>query len=1121
MFDSNDIYTVSSGVVLYNYWNPLVTKFDSSAFYNWEQDNLPLHDLEERTYYLWEKATGWATSSLPGLALVVSATIPTGIELSANVFTTVQEAVEALPEIIRMPVIIEVADTGDLGDLTLNNITCEDGGSLEIVNRVWTDFKPSSAKYTDEDGDSYAILEVSSSEAVDVIETTSALSLSANTSSLWTNPLDFIAVAQMTNYGATRSMRSQRLSTTLAQNTATDLGANDWISGDLFRVRDIKNALSVIVDDTVDVLDISSLNALGNPLLRSNGVGLNSLGANGFASNNFLRSIKVRNCNGPIWIRRFNVVGAEGKTIPYTTRSAIGIDIQNTDNITLEDCFVTRASDKGVEVLNSQVNLRRRFVVSRNYEPLTSTTRKDVRTVGINALNSKINFVGDSVLSGNDVLFSISDQDYGMILKNSQVTSENAGELHISFCATGMEVAESDVQFQGQLDIFNNNVGINSNGSFFDFDEYAVQYNDTVGIRGHNTSFTYGRPDVNPQNTLAGVGNGTKIDKDYTYLLHANGQHLVFNNCNWYPFEKDNSVSGIAATLIADHFLSSSDGSIEPAVDLVESDVILAHTRLGTGISVNGGTSDGAGSLATGYGTKGYLARSVGSTLNFIGSETIASIITGFVNGDADGAALAALNSATLKFQGPTFIGAASVDCYAENNSVIEFAHQDRYEWNLGASGNHTAVELHAIKSNLVAMNGSRISMKDLGDSLNIWDPIGGEVVTSPARLDGDASSLRYGGSMKLLCTNKEDSIRPHILAAYEQKYNYTSQPGSFFKFTKNTTGGIPNLWYLANIEGGMTDASFRENISNGGIVVRAHNNSTVDVDNVNFYVGPVVADEVYYDTSIPGGCNDLRIWAITGQSTLNASYCSVGGTWPGLAGHHGPRAAYLSGVDPSDPSSVAYGSFVDNPYNGSGSIETSTLSILDFYGSAVYVSAGCLNAEFSGWGTVRNANADTFGVSGTYANQGPFRIFFDVDSAAMALSYASGGVYPEEDSRPYQTIAQGYFLSADCSTSPVTAQSQFPSLYLFNSYNDEFSTSGYYLPQRFLDSSRQTIRLDESAANTFANAKHNSLEFLGRPKLVDIYKATNAPYGMSDSINTDKLGVGFKGTTMFDLRRN
>ena len=112
-FNKLDLYTVSAGTEIFNFWNPFVTKFDSSSFYSWEQDNTPLYDLEERTDYLWEKL-GWATSSVPGLVLSVSSSIPTHLDVSSNVFTTLQGAVDALPEILRFPTLIEVAVSGDI-----------------------------------------------------------------------------------------------------------------------------------------------------------------------------------------------------------------------------------------------------------------------------------------------------------------------------------------------------------------------------------------------------------------------------------------------------------------------------------------------------------------------------------------------------------------------------------------------------------------------------------------------------------------------------------------------------------------------------------------------------------------------------------------------------------------------------------------------------------------------------------------------------------------------------------------------------------------------------------------------------------------------------------------------
>ncbi len=69
-FNDTDIYTSSGSVMLQNSWTPYVSKYDTSSFYNWEQDNLPLYDLEERTYENWEQA-GYATSGVTGFALTV------------------------------------------------------------------------------------------------------------------------------------------------------------------------------------------------------------------------------------------------------------------------------------------------------------------------------------------------------------------------------------------------------------------------------------------------------------------------------------------------------------------------------------------------------------------------------------------------------------------------------------------------------------------------------------------------------------------------------------------------------------------------------------------------------------------------------------------------------------------------------------------------------------------------------------------------------------------------------------------------------------------------------------------------------------------------------------------
>ena len=115
-FKPTDFYTLSGAAKVYNCWTDKVTKFDSSSFYNWEQDNEPVYDLEERTYLNWEHA-GFHGSSVPGIIYTVSAhAVETGqVDCNRNIFADVSSAVEALPSEIRFPVLIEVANFVGMG----------------------------------------------------------------------------------------------------------------------------------------------------------------------------------------------------------------------------------------------------------------------------------------------------------------------------------------------------------------------------------------------------------------------------------------------------------------------------------------------------------------------------------------------------------------------------------------------------------------------------------------------------------------------------------------------------------------------------------------------------------------------------------------------------------------------------------------------------------------------------------------------------------------------------------------------------------------------------------------------------------------------------------------------
>ena len=133
-FLENDLYLAQGDDKLVRGdWTSTVYKYDASSFYNWEQDNLPLYDLEERTELNWEQL-GYPTSSLTGLHLSVS---DSSVDTTGpyQVFSSVSAALNKLPKTLRFPVIIEVAVSGNLGNIDIQDFEFVEDGGLEIVNR--------------------------------------------------------------------------------------------------------------------------------------------------------------------------------------------------------------------------------------------------------------------------------------------------------------------------------------------------------------------------------------------------------------------------------------------------------------------------------------------------------------------------------------------------------------------------------------------------------------------------------------------------------------------------------------------------------------------------------------------------------------------------------------------------------------------------------------------------------------------------------------------------------------------------------------------------------------------------------------------------------------------------
>ena len=1204
-FNPEDLYTVSGGVTLYNYWNPFVTKHDASSFYSWEQDNLPSHDLEERTYYLWEKF-GYPTSSLPGMALAVSATIP-DIAASSNVFTSLQDAIEALPEIIRMPTLIEVAVSGDIGTLHLDNVKCVGTGALEIINRVYAPINQSSpdtyvTSYdigagTSLEASEFTLSSVLATGAVERLISTSALSLSANTWHLWpaSGTVDgavpagggSFAVEQVSHNG----YRGDNVCVSMHDGSSFVLRSGD--SGGSpnptyeFNVQDLKNpgAIGYTQEATIDFhlssFDLFSYQshlrrtksknfAAGSPEVPE--AGINSK-VNGLITNNRLRSIKVSNCDGPIYIRGFIVDAASGMGSTYTNISDWGIKVNNTEGLVLEECGVARAYNGGLLVNNSNIVLNRKFFSGRNYQADSTAARYSTESCGIKALNSTITLSSNDAFStGKDAVFACYQHHYGIELRNSTIDGGSTGtELKTCYnMSAGIRMRNSNIEMDGVLDVYSNRVGIDSIDSGLTFDRFICQYNKEAGIKARNSHIYYGKNSFDAANQDATgallIADLDAIPYDQGCGYFGNGKHLDLTNSYYEPVIREDMVG-----THRNNIFYGCNGSKKPFTEtylMGQSGIVLhnskadfLNTRMAQGRCGLG--SQNVYSLDYNFAdyiplpTEGVLVNAnSNSNVSFIGTRFNPTILTGDVaTTNKNNTGVYASNNSTIKFSGPTAVYHFGTGVHVDSGSVLDVSPQtengilDFSSYSLSNGGNHTSFEVHSYNSCIAATNNSTIKLRDLGNARNRYPSDSTPFLYSDlSGYDNTVSSFINSGGCVFIPNNSRYVRTPGNNSTFQTHFNPELDPAGA-NFTPGQLNNNPYNYFVAGDTfltddvGGVGPTSlWASHFSTGGIAVMATDNSVVDVVNVCFHTNSRNKNDVVlnnHEPVSPGGteCDHLIIWAFARGSSLHAAHLAVSGAYPSEAGYHGPEATYWSGTDYSS-SSVLYTLSSQNNLV-SGLPDTSTLSVLDFFGSGVQMSAGTfVNGDLPGQDNLKLAAGWSklrFGASlgyrygcSSFENSGPFRLYFDTESHARNLIYqegngqqAGGFTFQQNDNRPWQTMAQGYMLSGSCSSvdisNPVSIGDSF--IFFKNYGSNTLQTSGYYHTKDAVKTDCN-ILLDESAANTFANAKHCSMVTSERPKLVDIYKSTTTKSGDFFSDLGISWGQGIRTQRIYDPRR-
>ena len=1153
MLNPSDVYVEGGSSDLLVCWTDKVTKYDASSFYNFEQDNLPLHDLDERTHLLWERL-GHPTSSITGMSFVVSGDATSSC--NPQYFTTLGTCLEAMPEVINYPILIEVASFGDLGDLHISNKVFGPNGSLEIVNRnsafagaVDLSNEVMSVDASDT-GFSNFVLASSVSSLLDA--SAPSITFDLFNSYLYNNK-EFIAsgtgarwkdyrYSAENQYAFTRRVGRDQLGILTASLSSTVSGWDN--TGNLeLASKTLKFApydKSFRTTDSMDVYDASTISEIdGTSLFPLASLENGSDEHDAVAASlyyNHLNSIKISNCNGPIYIRNFTVDGEKAKEK--------GIEILNS-TVNLERCSVSRCTKAGLYAVNSDVKLLRGFVAFRNYgytngsrvgtdyiQKRTAYTVLNDYGAGIYAENSTIdfkntyardieksseassliytaaNYEGNLPVPSQENLYCLSRNDIGIHGLNSNIIG---GRTELDGSATtrwqdavqifselnteaGARLQNCSLNIAGRFNLYGNYFGLDAFNSDTSFDYFKAYANQKDAIKLEGCTFTYNNH-VYSGYLGASLYDTARDDyEQHQVTLIKNGTAIDAKNSSIVPV-----FTSSMPTVYESFFVSGTHGKTQENINGVErhnikSNVLLDSSELDI---IHAAIYPSAHGDSDEYCFGEAIAARNGSKVYLRGSGQYANKVIGDTTGETQQrrSGVYATDNSTVSLQGPTVVAQFGVDLMVDNNSQLNITPPRKQDgaylassFDLSNPANHTMVELHSSRACIVADNGSVVNLQDLGSYHDLW-PVG----TYGAALDltrmdylnsGDSGtdlivSSVSGGSLQFYPNSFLGTGIPF-------KPQHTNLTESHRNFDSGSYNAQP-YYYIYDVPNTVSDklrtaaAGGVSGVTTGGMCVRALNQSKVNAVNVHFPTGHNQMSSVIYDfdgiDGLEAACTRPPIWNIADDSIFKASYLSVSGKHPQDAGYVGPSGNWYSASEAPI-----------------GTPDTSSLSVLDYYGPD-------------------DDDQNIFGASST-KNFGAFRMYFSVDPIANYL------VDPDDVLSGYatQVFAQGYQFSGALSA-PGSVSAEYTKT-IFSPEYYTISDAGFYYASSMVHSPK-TVKavLDDSAMNTFANAKHNTVNKSGLANVVTRYDPYKTGIG-GDSTSDKDSGKGVASVNNFNLRK-
>lgn len=881
---------------------PSISLHTGASLYKADQDNIPIVQLRRRTDYLFERG-GFHSSAIGGLALAVSSSLHVGdYNENPNTFRRLDTAASSIPQVIRHPVIIEVGSFENLNELHLRDIHCTAGGSLEIINRNYTDLYAASSTIITSHADAtftVSSLDASNGWSEASCISTCAIVLSAGMDDARLSKVYSVATAR----GWTSSQKDRSSYVTVQRNgeLTKKSTANSWqlptyentgATADL--VHDIQ-----VIDLTKDSMTanhsttrtVSQLAANRPGVVLGEGEGtISEAHVTGFIAGNYLEKIKVQNCTGPIYIRNFIVDGERTRDI--------GIEIDNSAGITLENCAAIRCKKAGIQINNSDVASTRRLFAYRNYSTIRN---ENLDAAGIKLVNSTLNFSGVFTSSGSDMQHNndVSIQDMivnssrnanGIIMHNSTITGGHARDENDSTQASGASFFQSHLNFMdgvrmsnsvldlsGAIDLYGNDRGLNADNSQVVADEFFADHNQKEGVKLDKSKFVYNKnltpitsyPSTSTQGSKSPFA-GLKAQTNF----YRNGQHLVLDHgSSFEPMTHQLVGNGgdVAASSTASSMgyirmvhpmgvtTSGDVGSHLPAVEVLNgsnsrfihlfAERTHSNASLGDEIAANAVFGD---LLSVKGGSKALVQGSKNSATAILGPSGAGNAARGYHQQKHLAGVFAGENS-VVEFNGPTVVARFGVGCLAENGSTMKFSPHRLHDGSLDLSGfelsglhNHTAVEIQAFRGCIVANNNSNIIMEDLGDYASNASVEAGNYIYNTSALN--TSAYTRAGSMQFYpnpnIKTKTNSVgNSNVLAG-------TNNPPTFTSGSLLTAGTSDNDGHTlpGNQQGDRVPFNFGiinplgsvqvSGTSLGGMCVRALNNSNVKVKNVHFLTG-------------------------------------------------------------------------------------------------------------------------------------------------------------------------------------------------------------------------------------------------------------------------------------------